>query len=172
MPEAKNSFQKAVDQLIDVIMFENWLRFYFIRENAETDPEQDGEEPELYLELPEKAMNKIRELYPELYPLAERLNDKKIDFETSRQGVMTFIMENVDGKMMPRGEVQSVFSSRIFQQELELFHAWTQLHEEQLDQTFFDFGAWRTLFHEWRKNIQQQNKAQIADDQVTAKGKE
>lgn len=139
MPEAQQEFQKKVAALLEVAMFENWLRFYFIKEQNDN---------ELILELPEKSLERIAELYPSLLPLAQSMNGKPVDFETSRNAVLTHILNHVDGQSMPRGEAQRILSSATFQVRLQLFHTWEQIHEDQLDQ-FMEFGAWRNLFAQW-----------------------
>lgn len=155
MPEAQEEFRNAVEQALEAVMFENWLRFHFIEElppdpaaPAAGDAQEETER--LCIRVPEKALARIGELYPRLLPLAERMNGHTVDFETSRRAVCTFVLENLDGKTMPRDMAAVVFGSATFQIQLQLFHAWVQLHEEQLDQGFQEFGAWRTLFGQWR----------------------
>ena len=140
MPEAQEQFQKGVDAVIEAVMFENWLRFYFIEE---------GEE--LALRLPQKSLERIRDLYPSLYPLAEELNDHKVDFETSRSAVLRHIAEKIEGHAIPQGEAQKILQNGLFQRRLQLFHVWEQLHEDQLDQGLMEFGAWKSLFAKWLK---------------------
>lgn len=152
MAQEKNVFRDEVERLLEVVMFENWLRFYFIREVREPGPDNREEAPPLAMELPDKALEKIKNLYPHLYPLARELNGKEIDFELSRKAVITYVMENLDGKKMPRGEAQRVLSSATFQTELQLFHNWVQIHESQLDQGFADFAAWQNLFGQWKES--------------------
>lgn len=156
MPEAQEEFRNAVEQALEAVMFESWLRFYFIEELP---PEQGGKAPgdaetqegaeRLAIRVPEKGMARIAELYPNLLPLAESMNGNEVDFETSRRAVCTFVLGHLDGKTMPRDMAAVVFSSATFQIELQLFHAWLQLHEAQLDQGFQEFGAWRSLFAQW-----------------------
>lgn len=145
MPEAQEEFQKIVGELLEVAMFENWLRFYFIHESAEAGNKQ----PELAIELPQKALTRIRELYPGLYPLAKKLDGKIINFETSRDAVLHHILEEMDGKTLAKGEAQQALQSLTFQIKLELFHTWEQMHEDQLDNGFLEFGAWKNLFARW-----------------------
>lgn len=140
MPEAQESLQKAVGDVLEAVMFENWLRFYFIAE---------PEEGKLKIELPEKSLARAKELYPRLYPLAEKMNGKPVDFEISRKAVLAHIMEEMEGKSLPQGEAQRILQSATFQIRLNLFHTWEQLHENQLDQGFMEFGAWRSLFAKW-----------------------
>lgn len=137
----QSTFQEQVATLLEVAMFENWLRFYFIRE-------EDASEY-LELEIPEKAMARIKDLYPHLYPLASSLNNKPINFETSRDSVIRHIMAEIDGKTLPQGTAQQILQSSTFQIRLQLFHIWEQLHEDQLDRGFSEFGAWKNLFAQW-----------------------
>lgn len=145
MAQAREEFQKAVADILEVAMFENWLRFYFIKE-------EPGDEQKLRIELPQKSAEKIKELYPALWPLAEAMANRPVDFETSRRAVLSFILDHLDGVSMPRDMPQKVFSSQTFQTRLQLFHAWAQMHEEQLDRGFLEFGAWRDLFNEWLRS--------------------
>lgn len=131
---------KAADAVLEVVMFENWLRFYFIAES---------DEDELKIAAPEKTLAKIGELYPELAPLAESLNDKPITFELSRNAVQTYALKYLEEKNLTGIEPAEVFSSRALQTKISLFNAWARLHEAGLDRQFLDFGAWRELFAKW-----------------------
>ena len=156
MPEAQNEFRNAVAQALEAVMFESWLRFYFIEElppdaEAKAPGATGTEAPDrLAIKVPEKGMARIAELYPSLLPLAESMNGNEVDFETSRRAVCTFVLGHLDGKTMPRDMAAVVFASATFQIDLQLFHTWLQLHEAQLDAGFQEFGAWRTLFAQWR----------------------
>ncbi|MDE7241953.1 hypothetical protein, partial [Desulfovibrio sp.] len=157
MPEAQKEFRNAVEQALEAVMFESWLRFYFIEE-LPPEPAKAGDGPgkapvdeeRLAIRVPEKGMARIAELYPNLLPLAEGMNGHEVDFETSRRAVCTFVLGHLDGKTMPRDMAAVVFASSTFQVELQLFHTWLQLHEAQLDEGFQEFGAWRNLFAQWR----------------------
>ena len=135
------AFQQAVRQILEVIMFENWLRFYFISE-----PEGGG----LALAVPEQGLARIREKYPRFMPLVEELNGREISFELSRRAVCTFVATHCDGKDMPVNMADFVLDSAGFQLEMQLFNNWVQGHEEQLDKHFLDFSTWNRLFAEWR----------------------
>lgn len=139
---AQAQFQKYVADILEVAMFENWLRFYFIEEK---------DDETITIQIPEKSRERIRELYPALCPLAEKMNGKPVDFEISRDNVLNHIMNELDGSAMPQGEAQRVLQSDTFQTRLQLFHTWEQLHEDQLDAGFMEFGAWRNLFAEWQE---------------------
>lgn len=157
MAEERNEFHKAVEEALEAVMFESWLRFYFIEELPAKDKgaeDKGADAPEagerLAIKVPEKGMARIAELYPNLLPLAESMNGHEVDFETSRRAVCTFVLSHLDGKTMPQDMAPVVFGSASFQIALQLFHTWLQLHEAQLDQGFQEFGAWRTLFAQWR----------------------
>jgi len=137
------AFQQAVRQILEVIMFENWLRFYFISE-----PAGGG----LALAVPEQGLARIRERYPRFMPLVEEMNGREISFELSRRAVCTFVATQHDGKDMPVNMADSVLDSAGFQLEMQLFNNWVQGHEEQLDKNFLDFSAWQRLFAEWRNS--------------------
>lgn len=147
MPREQEEFREGVEEILQAVMFENWLRFYFLSEEKD-----DAGEPVLRMDLPDKSLVKIHELYPALYQLAEKLNHKVVDFETSRSAVLSWVLDNLDGKKLPTGMTRMVLESLAFQLRLQMFHAWVQLHEDQLDQRFMDFGAWQKLFEEWAKS--------------------
>ena len=135
------AFQQAVRQILEVIMFENWLRFYFISE---------AEGGGLALAVPEQSVARIREQHPRFMPLLEDLNGKEISFELSRRAVCSFVATRLDGKILPVNMADSVLDSAGFQLEMRLFNNWVQGHEEQLDATFLTFSEWMRLFAEWR----------------------
>ena len=137
------AFQEAVRQILEVVMFENWLRFYFISE-----PEGGG----LALAVPEQGIVRIRVKYPRFMPLVEELNGKEISFEFSRRAVCAFVATQLDGKAMPVNMADLVLDSAGFQLEMQLFNNWVQGHEEQLDKNFSDFSTWKRLFGEWRNS--------------------
>lgn len=143
MSEKLSPFANAVQHVLEAVIFENWLRFYFISEKPDAPDD-------LFLAVPEQAMQRIQEQYPHMYPMALALNTQAIDFETSRRTLCTFVVTELDGKVIPAEMGVKVFDSTTFQTEMQLFNTWVQAHEEQLDRAFMDFGMWRSLFAEWR----------------------
>lgn len=150
MPKEREDFRAAVDAVLDVVMFENWLRFYFITEDKENSAGDDAG-GELKIELPEKTVKKIEELYPDFAPLAKNLNGRAITFDISRNAVQNYALEYLDKRNMPKDMAKTVFTSQTLQVKLALFHTWESLHEDQLDRGFLDFGSWKKLFAEWRE---------------------
>ena len=137
-----SNLQNAVDRIIEVVMFENWLRFYFIVEEGDT----------LYIRLPEKAMEQLKKRYGRFYDLADRLNNVPISHETSMNEVCLFISGGFDGHPISDETVSRVFESGAFQMEMQLFGYWVQAHEEQLDASFLEFSEWKRLFSEWEQS--------------------
>lgn len=144
MPKEQEEFRDAVEAVLRAVIFENWLRFYFIVEK--------GEDERLFLEIPEKSMDKIKNLYPQYLPLAEGLENREIDFQTSQKAVCTFVLDHLDGHVFPQNMAQIVLSSAAFQLQMQLFNAWVQMHEDQLDQGFLQFDQWLDLFNQWRNS--------------------
>ena len=152
MPEAQEKFQQAVKDVLSGVMFENWLRFYFI---SEVEGEKDAEgNPKLAIVIPEKGMEKIKELYPRMLSMAEDVNGKEASFATSQSAVCTWVACEVDGKSVQQGTSQALVNSRAFQTVSTLFNIWVQAYEQQLDQQFLDFGQWVKLFETWRASDQ------------------
>lgn len=146
-----SEFNKAVQDICEVLMFEHWLRFYFINEN---------EKGALIIEIPEAGIERIREAHSDLLPLAESLNGNEISAETSRQAICTYIAAHVDGNRLKAGVTSTVFESSTFQVENQMFNVWVQSHEDQLDKNFIDFTTWRGLYAQWRNS--DKVKAQLA----------
>ncbi|MDR1777459.1 MAG: hypothetical protein LBR31_06485 [Desulfovibrio sp.] len=148
MPTQQKIFQDAVDQVLEAVMFENWLRFYFIAETPDVSADGDGASA-LRIAVPDKGMARIKEGYSLLSPMAEAMNGSEANFENSRRAVCTFVLERLDGKTMPRDTARLVLESATFQARLQLFNIWVQAHEDRLDEQFLEFSAWRSLFADW-----------------------
>ena len=149
MPEAQEQFQTGVAKVLEAVMFENWLRFYFISEKPDAPMGKDGQ-PALFIAVPTKALERISELFPRLLPMAEEMNGQEVSFEASRRAVCNFVLSHLDGQAIARDSAAMIFDSATFQVQMQLFNTWVQMHEEQLDRNFVDFGGWQKLFGEWR----------------------
>jgi hypothetical protein len=130
-----------MNRVLEAVMFENWLRFYFLSEEGE----------KLFLRLPEKAMQQVKKRYAELYGLAEYLNDSEIRHEDSVKAVCLFASGSLGGGGLPESLVADVLDLPRFHLELQLFGSWVQGHEEKLDERFLDFSQWRELFDRWKE---------------------
>ena len=132
--------EAAAGQVADVIMFENWLRFYFISEEGDT----------LFIRLPEEAMEQIRQRCRAYSNLAAMLNNEEIDHQRSLKAVCAFISGGFGGVTLPDAVLSGVFDSTNFQLELQLFTYWLQNHEEKLDERFMEFDEWQKAFALWK----------------------
>ncbi len=166
MTKQPENFAKAIEVILEAVMFENWLRFYFISE-------KEDQEGKLFLEVPEQGMARITELYPNLLTLAESLNGKELTFESSRTALCTFVVTEIDGKVIPQNMSDIVFDSSTFQIELQLFNTWVQSHEDQLDEGFLEFGAWKNFFSQWRSSDEVKEwRLQLQASVIAPEGKE
>lgn len=148
----QHEFASALSRVTEVVMFENWLRFYFITE----------EDEKLFLRVPETALAKLRDEYPHLAGLAERLNATEIDHQSSLNAVCLFVASEIDGVVLPATLIESVFNSSLFHLELQMFNSWVQAHEEQLDAAFMEFSLWQRLYREWKSSDAVQERLKTA----------
>ncbi len=137
-----SDMEKAINDVAEVMQFENWLRFYFLRE-------EDGK---LIMRIPEQAQQKLHEEYPGFWGLVEKFLDTEITYEFSVNTVCTFVVQTLDGSKYRSGLISEVFDSKGFQEEMQLFGIWSQHHEAQLEQSFMDFNKWQELFDEWKNS--------------------
>jgi hypothetical protein len=142
MPQDLTIFEDAIQRVVDVVMFENWLRFYFIEEHGDA----------LRISLPEKSLEQLKTRYADYYDLADRLNNRDVDHQTSMSEVCLFITNDFSARRLPEDLAARVFDSPRFMLEMQLFGSWVQSHEEQLDQGFLEFNSWLERFREWRKS--------------------
>ena len=137
-----HDFTSALSRITEVVMFENWLRFYFIAE----------EDEKLFIRLPDAALDRLRDEYPHTAGLAERLNGTEIDHQSSLNAVCLFVASEIDGVVISPTMIETVFNSPRFHAELQLFNSWVQAHEEQLDAAFMEFSLWQRLYQEWKES--------------------
>lgn len=152
-----SSLTNAVERIMEVVMFENWLRFYFIAEEGDT----------LFIRLPEKALEQLKKRYGRFYELAERLNNVPISHETSMKEVCLFIADGIEGQPIPEDVISRVFESGEFQIAMQLFGSWVQTHERQLDASFLEFSEWGRLFAQWQEGEEvQEYRKTLAERQL------
>ncbi|MFP4314935.1 MAG: hypothetical protein ACOC24_04055 [Desulfovibrionales bacterium] len=133
-------FQKTVEEVFEIFMFEHWLRFYFVKEKDSV----------LSVEIPDKALDKIREEYPALAPLAEALNGEVISPEVCQRKICEHISITVEQRQTDSEMVPSVLNSPRMNQEIFVFNLWVEGHEEQLDSRFLDFASWKEIYLKWK----------------------
>jgi hypothetical protein len=138
---ATDTYGEAVAEVMQVVRFENWLRFYFIEEL------EDGN---LKTSIPADRLAEIKDKYGEMAELAENMNGEAIDFEASCNNVCTHVAIHIDLAKYGNDIVSRVFDGFEIKKEQHLFGLWLQGHEEKFDATFTSFDDWEKEYAEWR----------------------
>lgn len=142
------TFKTAVMDVAEVVIFENWLRYYFVAEE---------EDDKLSLQVPEEIMNEIKEKHEHLYPLAEELNNEELDYQRSQQAVCGYVARQFDGQKYNTGTVPRAFDSKDLKIELHLFGLWQEGHGERLDEERLSFEEFNDFFQKWKNTDEVQN---------------
>lgn len=146
-----------LSHILEIVMFENWLRFYFIEETKEND---------LLIRIPEQSFAQIEKLYPHLAPMADRLNNEIITHNSSMEAVCVHVATTLSGKTVSDTTIEEIFGSAAFQTEIQMFGTWVLAHETQLDEHFLPFHEWQEIFKEWRASAKVQTHADEINDTV------
>ena len=152
------NFSKQVRRVCEVMMFENWLRFYFIVE----------ENDKLFLRLPAEAEQRIQERYAFFSSLLLDLKDKEVTHENSLNSICIFVAANIESEQAGL-KCENIFDSPSFHAEMQLFGLWVQNHEDQLDAAFSEFKVWMQMFDEWKKTpkVQEYMQKMKTEQQIT-----
>lgn len=123
---------------VDLIFFEQWLRFYFITE----------EKGKLFIRMPDCELDKARELYPQLVAVAEALNNRELNhsaaMEALREGMLS-------GPFALNGEQWAeILAGKNFRLTMELMSFWVQSDEDAPEVEAISFEAWKQSFEKWR----------------------
>lgn len=140
-----DDFQSVLADVAEAMQFETWLRFYFLTQ---------GEGDALVMDIPAEAQEAIQRDHAGLWPLAEALNRKAVDYQTSVNEVCTFAARFLDGVRHRAGLVDKVFDSRDFKVEMHLFGLFLSGHEAAFDQERLGFAQWREIFARWKASDQ------------------
>lgn len=138
----------AVKDIAEVVIFENWLRYYFVAE--------EGDE-KLSLKVPEETMAEIKDKHEHLYPVAEKLNNEEIDYLRSQEVVCSFVARQFDGRKYNTGTIPRAFDSSDLKVELHLFGLWQEAHQERLDAESLNFEDFFEFYSNWRDTDEVQN---------------
>lgn len=138
----------AVRDIAEVVIFENWLRYYFVAE--------EGDE-KLTLKVPEDTMAEIKDKHEHLYPVAEMLNNEEIDYQRSQEVVCSFVARQFDGSKYHTGAIPKAFDSSDLKVELHLFGLWQEAHQQRLDDERLNFEDFSDFFTKWRDTDEVQN---------------
>ncbi|WP_028588130.1 hypothetical protein [Desulfocurvus vexinensis] len=139
---------RAVADVAEVMKFENWLRFYFVKE-------EEGEA--VRIEIPAEIMEHLKKTQEHLAGLAEQYNGELVDYQKSCTDTCAHVALVYDGNKYPPGTVTSVWDTKALKLEMYLFGLWMQGHEAQLDEEFMDFPAWLSGFEQWKNTAEVQD---------------
>jgi hypothetical protein len=132
---------KAGKEILRIMMFEQWVRFYFLEDREGT----------LYVNVPEEARERIQEKQPDLLPLAEMMDGDDVTYEKCQATVCAFASSRLDGQKFAPDILPKAFDSKDFKVDLYMFQLWNRGHEKYLDERFHDFEEWEEMFSEWSK---------------------
>lgn len=125
---------------IDLVFFEQWLRFYFIAEEG----------GKLYIRMPESEFAKVKSLYPQLFSIAEALNNREINHQAALESLCEGML---DGPYALTGEQWGeILAGKDFRLMLQLLSFWVQADEEKLDAEIMSFHDWKQRFLTWRES--------------------
>ncbi|MGE4292917.1 MAG: hypothetical protein AB7E32_11995 [Desulfovibrio sp.] len=133
--------KKAAREILRIMMFEQWVRFYFL----------EDKEGALHVNISEEALARVRERQPDLLPLAEMMNGDEITYEKCQTTVCAFASSRLDGQKYAADILPKAFDSKDFKVDLYMFQLWNRGHEKHLDERFHDFEEWEEMFTEWSK---------------------
>lgn len=139
MPQPET--EKAIKTMLEAIFFENWLRYHFLMEN---------EDQTICLRIPEAAWQKIKTQTPELEAIARELDEKPVDFESSRSTLLKFLRDWCKAKGIPEDDCLKIVLAPEFQEELENQQNWLSL--QQLSLPDLGFRDWQKLYRNWKLN--------------------
>lgn len=137
----QDKFKEVLKDVSDLCKFEMWLRFYFIQKK----------EKELVLNIPEDIIEGIKEEYPLLGGLAERLNNDTMTPEKSQNALLNYIGDKLEGKKHDSSSIPIVLDSKNFEAEMNAFHMWVNAHGKDLDKKVLEFKEWMQLFEAWKR---------------------
>lgn len=133
------SIKNAVQDTLEIFQFDQWLRFYFIKD-------KDGE---LWVEIPENILADIREYDPQLHRFADMVNNAVTDYKRSQENVCSYVAARLDGQKYETTVLPQVFDNATFKVEMYMYNVWLKMHESHLDEEFLDFEAWKEMYDGW-----------------------
>lgn len=129
---------------LDLVLFEQWLRFYFIAE----------EQGKLFIRMPDYELEKARTIHPELAPVADALNNREVNHESALEALRDSML---GGPFALSGEQWAeILVGKDFRLTLDLLAVWVQEAKNSLDDdpALFplSFAVWKKLFADWRES--------------------
>lgn len=139
--KSNKAFDRAVEDISEVFMFDHWMRFYFVFE----------EEKKLIVKVPDEVGEQVEKEYPGLKGLVDLFNDEEIDQQKSMNNVCAYIGARFDGTKYSPKIVPKVFDSKEFKMGMYIFNLWIKGHESYLESEVMTFTEWKDLYAGWRE---------------------
>jgi len=133
------SVKNAVKDALEIFQFDQWLRFYFVKE-------KNGE---LWIEIPGDILAGLKEKNPSLHSFADLVNNAVTDYQRSQENVCSFVAARLDGQKYEATVLPQVFDNATFKVEMYMFNVWLKMHEAHLDEEYMDFDGWMEMFDGW-----------------------
>lgn len=133
------SIKNAVKDALKIFQFDQWIRFYFIKQKGE----------ELWIDIPDDVLAKIKEEDPHLFNFAELVNNAVTDYQRSQENVCSFIAARLDGQKYEQTVLPQVFDNSTFKVEMYIFNVWLKMHEPHLDEEPMTFPEWMEMYEGW-----------------------
>ncbi len=134
------AFLRALEDVSEVFMFDQWLRFYFIHE----------EDKKLIVKVPKEVGDQVEKDFPVMKGLLDMFNNEEIDQQKSTNNVCAFIGARFDGTKYTGKIIPKVFDSKNFKIDTYLFSLWMKGHETYLESEVMTFGDWKELYAGWK----------------------
>ena len=133
------SVKNAVKDALEIFQFDQWLRFYFVKD-------KDGE---LWIEVPEDVMAGIKEKQPALYNFADLVNNAITTYQRSQENVCSYVAARLDGQKYEATVLPQVFDNATFKVEMYMFNVWMNMHEQYLEEEYMDYEGWMEMYEGW-----------------------
>lgn len=125
--------EHPVSRMLEAVIFEQWLRFSWITEDADGD---------FCIQIPEDTAREISTDYPLFKSLLERLNGTIVDANMACSAILAFAQDEL-GENAP-----AVLDDTVFQENVSRFHLWLHEQVDMLEAHPYNFDQWKTLFME------------------------
>ena len=130
MENSVSGNKEKMDVLLEAVLFEQWIRFCWIAEDAD-----EG----YVVRIPEEALATIEKDFPHLQPLLLQLNNKPVDAALSCEAVLDY------GRSQLGNSLDTVLASSDFQEQVGRFHLWLARRSEEPDLVCPSFAVWKKL---------------------------
>ena len=130
---SSDEMKGLMSALLDAVIFEQWVRFSWIEEDADGD---------FCIQIPEATVRELEEDYPDYKSLLGQLNGTIVDATMACSAVLGYARSALGEQSMAALEHPE------FQSLVGRFHQWLHDNVDKLEQEPFNFDQWCLMFHE------------------------